>query len=83
MDRRTYFPGTHEEILAWQPGELTQQIDRLYALGGNNQYYDPGVRVDQENLRIEGTVLNDPFSTGDLWRTRQFIREYNPDPRIY
>jgi len=83
MDRRSYFPATPEEITQWQPAELIQQIDRLYALAGNNHYYDPGVRVDLENLRIEGTVLNDPFSTGELWRTREFIREYNPAIQIY
>ena len=83
MDRRTYFPNTQEEITEWTPEQLRSCIDSLYQLQGNNRYYSPGVFVDQEKLMFQGTVYNDPFVTGELWRTREFIRQYNPDIRLY
>lgn len=83
MDRRTYFPVTQEEITGWTPADLHSCIDRLYRLEGNNIYYQPGVYLDRDNLKFVGLVNNDPFDTGELWRTREFIRKYNPAPRLY
>jgi hypothetical protein len=76
MDRRTYFLKTQEEIVSWTPTQLKSIIDSLYNSQGNNRYYQPGVIVDIENLKFEGTVLNDPFSTGELYQTRDFIKKY-------
>ena len=83
MDLRSYFPATQEEITEWNPDQLRACIDRLYQLQGNNRYYRPGVFVDPEKLLFYGQVYNDPFSTGELWQTREFIRQYNPDIRLY
>jgi hypothetical protein len=83
MDRRTYFPETQEEITRWQPDQLQACITSLYQQQGNNRYYGPGVRVDAERLMFLGRVHNDPFDTGELWQTREFIRRYNPDIRLY
>ena len=82
MDRRTYFPSTQEEILTWNSVQLRSVIDELYLLRGNNRYYS-GVHVDPEALAFTGSIINDPFDTGELWRTREFIRQYNPDIRLY
>jgi len=83
MDRRTWFPAQQEEITEWTPDQLRACIDGLYDDRGNNVYYSPGVHVDTENLRFYGQVINDPFNTGELWRTREFIKKYNPAPGIY
>jgi hypothetical protein len=83
MDRRTYFPATQQEISEWTPSYLRSIINDLYDENGNNRYYKPGLIVDTQNLVFKGTVHNDPFDTGELWRTRDFIRKYNPDIRLY
>lgn len=83
MDRRTWFPETQEEICGWSATDLEDCIQRLRQGQGNNRYYEPGVLVDLENLRFEGSVINDPFNTGQLSTTREFIRKYNPAPGIY
>jgi hypothetical protein len=83
MDRKTYFLKTQEEILNWDTEKLKSIINELYNHQGNNKYYLPGVIVDTENLKIEGTVLNDPFSTGELYKTREFIKTHIKDIKIY
>lgn len=83
MDRRTYFPTTQDEICSWSPAQLKLCIDDLYELKGNNEYYYPDVYIDKENLEFYGRVIRSPFSTGELWRTRDFILQHNPDIRLY
>ena len=83
LDRRTHFSQTQDDIGSWSADQLRACIDRLYRLEGNNNYYRPDVHVDQDHLRFYGSIIGDPFNTGELWRTREFIRQYNPDIRIY
>ena len=83
MDRRTHFLKAQEDILGWNFEQLKLVIENLYNNQGNNRYYQPGVIVDKENLKFDGTVLNDPFSTGDLYKTREFIKEHIKDIRIH
>ena len=83
MDRRTWFLKQQDEITQWSPDNLRACIDDLYQGLGNNIYYRSGVHVDQENLLFYGQVINDPFDTGDLYKTRNFIKEHIKDIRIY
>lgn len=83
MDRRTYFLTSQDEITQWTVTQLKSIIDQLYNNQGNNKYYEPGVEIDTENLRFYGTILNDPFSTGDLYKTRDFIKEHIKDIQIH
>lgn len=83
MDRRTYFPKTQEEILDWDTDKLKSVIDDLYNMKGNNRYYRPGLTIDKENLVFGGTVINDPFNTGELYKTRNFIKQHIKDIRIH
>lgn len=83
MDRRTWFPSTQEEITGWTTDQLRDCIESLYLGQGNNQYYHPAVQVDTENLRFGGHIIRDPFSTGDLYKTRDFIKQHIKDIRVH
>jgi hypothetical protein len=83
MDRKTYFLTSQDEMTQWTVPQLKSTIDQLYNNQGNNKYYEPGVEIDIENLRFYGTILNDPYSTGELYKTRDFIKKHIKNIQIH